>query len=324
MTHMTRKFCSIPRLASLAPALAAVMTLLLLGALPWTSQAQNTDPFAAMVMEVGKGKAVYDDGVLKGKAVQAMEFLNPGDLIKVPEGETVAMLFFETNNREEVKGPARVKILGSGSVVEDGPKTAVTRQSADYLPDKARLEAAHTQNFGISGMRNVDNPEERSVSLLSPVEGAVRPAKPLILAWKDVNGSDSYRVTLKDAGTKPLKTWTTKKNLLEAEGATLLPATKYLWTVEAFKGKELLAQGNAAFTVMSEKDAATVADGEQRILSRFKAETMEQDISLVLLFRTYNLQVEEAQVLKRVLARDPRNVMVSRRLASLNPALLAK
>lgn len=298
--------------------LLLLMSVALLSA---TTTAHAAMTYAGMVMEVSSPKVVYAEGVLKDKRVEPMEYLELQDVIRVPKGESLSLVIFANSMRETISGPALIQVLGSGTVLKDGAKDAISRQRVDYFPTLAMLESRDVQNFGVVGVstRNVMD----GIANYSPVNSMVRPGAPVQFSWQAVPGATGYRLTVMGAGGKTLKTVTTKEPMATVQGLPLQPGSEASWKVAAMKGGSTMASSQATtFNALDAEKVGALSLTENKIRNRFDPSGLEHHVTLALLYRTYMLQSDEAASLKQALERNPNSDAIAMRLRNLDPNLV--
>ncbi len=299
--------------------LAALLVLLLAG------QALAQD-YAAMIMDIRNGEVVYAEDILAGKKVDVMEFLYEGDVIDVPKGASIVLNYFDSETREEIAGPAKVKVGKSGSQLVSAATAAVKKENLDYLPKKAELGLAHSQNFGNIALRGVDKdiPDNAAqVKMMSMLNTAVRPGQGLTFSWAPVGGATSYVVKVFDDNRALLKKHDAAGTSVQAPAADFAPGKSYFWTVSALSGgHKVLAGAESRFDVLPQARAQEVAAAEKQIESRYQAGSTERLMTLALLYQGANLRDDEAQVLKAALDQRPDNAVIKRRIGGINPNLV--
>lgn len=301
--------------------LIAAVLLVLAAALPGM-RAWAADDYAAMILDVTPDAVFREEGE-NWPAVQAMDFLYPGDNIQVSENATLVLNYFASGTREELTGPGTLRVGLEGSEILTG--LSLDKETLDYLPEKAELDKAHSQNFGSVAMRRGNTRDNRSQAkglLLNKLNTAVRPGDQTF-SWKPVSGASFYRVEIRDYKERVVASYDTDQTSLTVPAGLFAPKISYSWTVTAVEKGKAMDRSKGDFQLIKEQALEKVEKTEQTIFHRFQdtSSDVEELISLALLYEAHGLRDEAAQKLVLALERDPNNTAIKSRLKALNPNL---
>lgn len=295
-----------------------VPILAILLALPAPAQVKKPEAYSAMVMDVRGPAPEFHEGVLRGLKIQALDFLNTGDVVGVPAGAALVLNYFASETREEIPGPAVVKIGVQGAEILKGEASAVKRERVDYMPKKAQLDAANAQNFGNVAVRGLV--KDSGLKLTALLNTAVRPGKDQTLSWKAFPGASGYGVRILDAAKNPVFKAQTAELKLTIPAAKLTSGATYTVLVEATAGKKALSQAQGRVEVLA--SAQEVERLESRLKTRCKSFEASGEClaQWALILRGAGLFDEEAQALLKMKGLSPGDATM-KRLGDLNPNL---
>lgn len=281
--------------------------------------------YAAMIMDQTGPKSRHASGPLAEKPLEPMDFLYEPDTVSVPQGATLVLNFFETASREEITGPALIKITKGRSEMVQGKPAQIKREALDYLPDKGKIDLASAQNFGnvaFRAMLGTKPKEPTKIQVLSLLNTVIRPGTAPSLRWLPVEDADSYTAVLRDGTKKELAASPLSEGPWFPDAALLAPGGQYTWTLTALKKGQPLASAEGSFGLLSEEENRTLRAEAKRLAARHSGESTEGRVALAMLYQGYGLKDDAAEILLTLRRQNPDNPAVKRQIGAINPALL--
>jgi len=173
-------------------------------------------------------------------AAKLAELLFPGDRITTAAGKA-SFLFCPSSSVFSIPERATVELGANGVKTIKG--AAPAKEPAKCLLPRIALGSESLERFGGLRARN-------EVPMALYLGGAITTERPAF-QWQAVEGAQSYRLTLRDAG-RDEPVWQTSIETTGADFPESLPPlekTGYEWEVLAMAGRTTLARGMAAFVV---------------------------------------------------------------------------
>lgn len=308
----------------------------------------------AMVVGLQNAGVFYESGEKEGQEVMLMDFLKPGDKIRLEPHSMIILNYFEPGIREEIIGPGRITVgtgasreavsmenitVRSGAAKETGtinhlkpglrekvsaketgiPK--IVRTKTHKLPPKVFLLKEDVQQSGAVPLRG--DGEEFRILILGLANTSVRPSVPIIFRWKPVKGAELYHLRIYDlANNLHLKTGT-KETSFTYEKSDMKCNEVYKWRVSAsVHGKTY--EGNGSFSVLSQDSLKKLIQAEEKIKAECPEDSDELLTRLAFVYRYYELNDESAEKLRELHRRHPWNKNIQRWLRKTDPAYAAK
>lgn len=270
---------------------------------------------AGMVAGIQKAKAFYEAGEKKGQEVMLLDFLKPGDKIRLEPDTVLILNYFEPGVREEITGPGTIKV-GTGSVRESGT-VKIVRTETCKLPPKVFLRGEDIQQSGAVALRK--DGKRDSIVILSLAGTAVRPSSRLVLRWQPVKTAELYSLKIYDIMNNLHSKAATKETAFICDKSDLKCNELYTWQVSASAhGKTY--EGNGSFSILSENILKKVIQAEDKIKAECPKKSDELLIRLAFIYRYYELIDESADMLRELHRRHPRNGNIQRWLRQTDPA----
>ncbi len=279
---------------------------------------------AAMVLEV-RGPVLMDSGPAQGQAVQLMDFLAPGDRIKLG-GEAVLVLnYFASGQREEISGPGSV-LVGETGGTADG--AAIKTAKMDFVPPPVMASAGDAQHAGVVALRDtmrespekgLINQEETPEVALLCLNGTAARGVPLTFRWRPVEVADTYVFEiLNPQGERLVKAKTKAAQpefVYDQDG--LSRGIEYVWKVTALAAGVTVAAGEGRFYLLPEASLSAVTSAEDYIRANYQAGASEAEILLALVYQSNELNDEAKAVLLSLRQKHPGNVNIISQLKML-------
>ncbi len=292
--------------------------LLIMGFFLGTSMAQAGD-YVAMVMDVDAGAVAFTGG----EPVEVMGFLVEHDEVKLQDGAKVVILFFESSIREEITGPAVIKIGVGGSVSSAGIKAKIRKQTVGYLPPKAELDKKHHQNFGNIAFRKLGAQVDVKTQLVitSTSNTVYVPGAQPLLTWQVYPNADEFSLTV--TGVNGSTTTSTTSSSITMGDEKQAPG-RYTWVLEAKLNGKVVASRDGWYEIMTEDTFARVKQNRALIQDEYASGGMEEMAALSMLYQSYEMWNEMSLLLLALNKKQPENAEVIRKLRSINPHLLTQ
>jgi len=217
------------------------------------------DPFALIASVKGKVEVVN----AKGETARASfgRGLERGDKVVVGAGASATVYFSDGNV---------IELAEKSSVTVGGKVAAKSRTGGADIPggvyaQVSKVVTGGSRQSGLVGMSQMRGAEQRAPLILSPRNSDLLEDRP-VLQWRPIEGATRYKVTVsgddgalwsRDVKAGPLA-W-------PADAAPLTRDADYLWLLEAFSDKGLLAREESVFHVVSANAAGVVRDDVDRI-----------------------------------------------------------
>ncbi len=275
--------------------------------------------YAAMIMDMQNGTAMYGNGPLEDGPIEIGSFLNASDEIKIPDGVTLVLTYFATSKREEIKGPARIVITPTQSKPLGSDSGQIKQEAIAYIPPKSNIKDIHARTFGNIAFRGVpvNNKPKIALPVLSLLDTTIIAGTPVVLRWRKIRGANKYVVRLFDDNDKQLQETPTMKNEVVFKKA-LKSGAPYHWTLEALKGKKILKKASGKFRFLSTAETNTLKAVEKNLEVRFQKDSTEGLFSLNWLYQGHGLYDNAVTVLLKLHKMHPQNSVVVNQLNSLN------
>jgi len=275
--------------------------------------------YAAMIMNMQNGTAIYSNGPLEDAPIEIGGFLNASDEIKIPDGASLVLTYFATSKREEIKGPARIVITPTQSKPLEPGSGQIKQEEIAYIPPKSNIKDIHARTFGNIAFRSVssDKKPKSALPVLSLLDTTIIAGTPVVLRWRKISGANKYVVRLFDDNNKQLQETPTTKNKVAFKKA-LKSSAPYHWMLEVLKGKKILKKASGKFRFLSTSETNTLKTVEKNIQVRFQKDSIEGLLSLNLLYQGHGLHDDAIEVLLKLHKMHPQNSVVVNQLNNLN------
>ncbi len=281
--------------------------------------------YAAMIMDMQNGAAVYASGLLEGEPVEIGGFLNASDEINIPEGIKLVLTYFATSKREEIQGPTKIVITPTQSKPLEAGSAAIKQEKIAYVPPKSNIENIHARTFGNIAFRSVSPGSKPNIGLpvLSLLNTKLIAGAPVELRWRKMGEVQEYVAKLFDENDKLVQEIKTTHNRAAFKNENLKPGEFYHWSLEAMKKGESVEKATGEFKILSTAETNTLKTVKENIQKRFPDDSIEGLLSLNLLYQGHGLHDNAVTVLLKLHKMHPQNSVVVNQLNNLNPAILA-
>jgi hypothetical protein len=129
--------------------------------------------------------------------------------------------------------------------------------------------------------------------------------------------ADSYKLTVTDDKGERIITEKIKSTYYEADDEKFEKGMEYSWTVKAFSGNDVTAEGGGAFYLLPDEKVQQVDVSEKYILSTYPEDSMESRVALAMLYKKYELNDEARVVLLELRKKQPKNQNIVKHLKDL-------
>jgi hypothetical protein len=292
-------------------AVACVLTLTIPTGPVWT---QDDGP-AAVVLDLD-GAIVLETADGKKRPLEWLEILPASSKLHLEKGAWAALGYFAAGVKETIAGPVEAVLTAEGSRFPGGG--AMTRIEAPFLPGEAMVFQIYVQ-----GMKSPKDLAPSSGNIVACTMNLthIRPGAKPVFAWRPVKGAPSYSIQVLDDAMESLHGMDIYEaaGRYEAPGLELASGRQYLWNLAAVGDRGALAEGQWTFYTLSEEQAAALKELEAGIESETEKGSRERSASLLMLYESYGLRDEAADLAKEILKKHPKNRAVRDLVGILAP-----
>jgi hypothetical protein len=308
----------------------------------------------AMLVGLQNAGVFYESGEKNGQEVMLMDFLKPGDKIRLEPHAMMILNYFEPGLREEITGPGTITVgtgaskeavsmgnitLRSGTGKESDTinrfkpglredvsakeisTVKIIRTKTHKLPPKVFLLKEDTQQSGAVPLRGGE--KEFPIIILGLANTSVRPSVPIIFQWKPVKDAKRYHLRIYDIGNSLHLKTATKETSFTYDKSDLKCNEIYTWRVSA-SAHEKTYEGNGSFSILSQDSLKKLIQAEEKIKAECPEDSDELLTRLAFIYRYYELNDESAEMLRELHRRHPWNRNIQRWLKKTDPAYTEK
>ncbi|MFH1092278.1 MAG: hypothetical protein V1742_11995, partial [Pseudomonadota bacterium] len=240
----------------------------------------------------------YRSGLKMGQPVLPLDFLAQGDRINLPANSTLILNYFASGVREQLAGPGTITIGENGSRL-DGAADMKTSETV-FRPPDVILSQFESLHIGAIALKSASSTPQLNIftNPLKPDKTAVVSLNP-VFSWKRLPAADKYRLRVSEAKGVLKLDVTVNADRYQHQSAFLDPGQEYSWTVEALEAKPpVTVQGS--FRVLSLDQVKDLQEKESRIKTAYGPDSTETLVSLALLYKSFGLEAETANILKMI------------------------
>ncbi|MDM8524963.1 hypothetical protein QUF80_16455 [Desulfococcaceae bacterium HSG8] len=293
---------------------------------------------AAMVMDIKRSTAYYEIGDKKGREIIILDFLKPGDRIRLKSGAVLVLNYFASGVWEEItgfgkitvgngrsKGEGQVKIIASEpdylppirvgddrSKKDEDSQSEIIASEPNYFLPKAAFSREDLQQSGVTVFRGPG-----SAIVLEDI--AFRSPRP-IFRWPRVQGAENYVVHI--SGTD--YNYKGQENSFTHNRSDMTRGNSYELKISAMVKDETLKEMKREFYILDQESLDKLILTEKKIRAECPEGSTGLLTRLAFVYRYYKLNDESADMLRKLHHRNPRNENIRRWLQKVAPAYAVK
>lgn len=234
---------------------------------------------------------------LKGQPLALMTELEENDLVELPEGSQITLVYYEAGEEYNLKGPLSLSIKREAPEVDGKPLSGTA-----LLPRDAGTRLLVADYSPASYSMRSSSPSPQPLRLLQPAWSIVLKPSPLFV-WELANGNDSgfsYRLKVRNDQNQVFFSGQSDTRQVRLPEGLLLPRGERLtWELEARRGHEVFV-GSAQFLIADEATAAKVEE-----ITRALGQDFKRRLVLLRFLRVNKFQQAADELWQRLVSERP-------------------